>query len=177
MRRICVFCGSHSGNKPAYADLARETATAIVRAGFGIVYGGGSVGLMGVLADAALAAKGEVIGVIPQALSRSEIAHAGLTRLHVVASMHERKALMAESSDGFIALPGGFGTMDELCEVLSWRQLGIHDKPIGVLDYAGYFRHLLALFDSMVREGFLEPANQSLLVRAEGIEELLAAMF
>ncbi|MBV8148308.1 MAG: TIGR00730 family Rossman fold protein [Candidatus Eremiobacteraeota bacterium] len=176
-RRICVFCGSRTGDKPEYADLARRVAQTIVRAGFGIVYGGGSVGLMGVLADAALAAGGEVIGVIPEALSRTEIAHAGLTRLFIVGGMHERKALMAASSDGFVALPGGFGTMDELCEVLSWRQLGIHDKPIGILDYDGYFRHLSALFDSMVTEGFLEPAGRHLLVVSASIEGLLASMF
>jgi uncharacterized protein (TIGR00730 family) len=175
--RVCVFCGSRIGNKPEYAQLARSVAETIVRTGFGIVYGGGSVGLMGVLADAALAAGGEVIGVIPEALSRTEIAHAGLTRLYVVGGMHERKALMAESSDGFIALPGGFGTMDELCEVLSWRQLGIHDKPIGILDYRGYFRQLLALFDEMVVEGFLDPAGGQLFVVSHSIEDLLSKMF
>ena len=176
-RRICVFCGSRTGNRPPYADLARRAAETIVRSGFGMVYGGGSVGLMGVLADAALAAGGEVIGIIPKALARTEIAHAGLTRLHVVGNMHERKALMAQSSQGFIALPGGFGTMDELCEVLSWRQLGIHDKPIGILDFDGYFRNLTALFDSMVREGFLDPAGRRLVVVSESVDELLTEMF
>jgi len=176
-RRICIFCGSHKGRDPGYAAVASEAARTLVRAGFAIAYGGGSIGLMGVVADAALAAGGDVVGVIPEALSRSEIAHAGLTRLHVVGSMHERKAMMAELSDGFIALPGGFGTMDELCEILSWRQLGIHNKPIGVLDYDGYFRHLLALFDSMVNEGFLSPAHRALFVVSDRIETLLPQMY
>lgn len=156
--------------------MARDAARAIVAAGFGIVYGGGSIGLMGALADAALEAGGEVTGVIPEALAVAEVAHRGLTQLRVVASMHERKALMVELSDGFIALPGGFGTMDELCEVLSWRQLRIHDKPIGVLNHRGYFDPLLALFDSMVAEGFLTPAHRALLAEAPAIEPLLAAM-
>ncbi len=177
MTRICVFCGSNTGVQPGYARLAAEVARTLVSSGYGIVYGGGSIGLMGVLADAALAAGGDVTGVIPEALSRSEIAHVGLTRLHVVGSMHERKALMAQSSDAFIALPGGFGTMDEFCEVLSWRQLGIHDKPIGLLEYDGYFRHLTALFDAMVDEGFLAPANRRLFVQSESIETLLQLMF
>jgi uncharacterized protein (TIGR00730 family) len=176
-RRVCVFCGSRSGSRPEYAEMTRAVANAIVASGLGIVYGGGSVGLMGVLADAALAAGGEVIGVIPEALSRSEIAHAGLTRLFVVGGMHERKALMAQWSDGFIALPGGFGTMDELCEVLSWRQLEIHDKPVGILNYGGYFDDLSALFDAMVAKGFLESANRRLVIESETIDELLAKMF
>src|SRR5579862_4705973 len=133
MKRICVFCGSRNGRGDEYAGLATHVARTIVRAGYGIVYGGGSVGLMGILADAALECGGEVIGVIPRALATAEIAHEGLAQLHVVETMHERKAMMADFSDAFIALPGGFGTMDELCEALSWRQLGIHDKPIGVL--------------------------------------------
>lgn len=177
MKRICVFCGSRSGNNPAYAQIARDTASAIVRAGYGVVYGGGSVGLMGILADTALASGGEVIGVIPEALARTEIAHDNLYRLHIVQTMHERKALMNDVSDAFIALPGGFGTMDELCEVLSWRQLGIHDKPIGVLNQDGYYDTLLALFDSMVREGFLSEANRRLFVDAPEIDALLAILF
>jgi uncharacterized protein (TIGR00730 family) len=175
-RRICVFCGSSPGNGETYLHVARETALAIVRAGFGIVYGGGRVGLMGAVADAALAAGGEVIGVIPRALSQAEVAHHGVTRLHVVESMHERKALMAASSDAFIALPGGFGTMDEFCEILSWRQLGIHDKPIGLLDQDAYFSHLLGLFDGMVARGFLTPSHRQLFVAAPSIGELLDAM-
>jgi uncharacterized protein (TIGR00730 family) len=177
MKRICVFCGSHLGNDPAYAHMARQAAQEIVRAGYGIVYGGGSIGLMGVVADAALAAGGEVIGVIPHALARTELAHQGLTELHIVTTMHERKAMMDDASDAFITLPGGFGTMDELCEVLSWRQLRIHDKPIGLLNFRGYYDALLTLFDSMVREGFIGPHTRGLFTDAASIEELLAGMF
>lgn len=175
--RICVFCGSSPGYDAGYLTMAAEAATAIVRAGFGVVYGGGRIGLMGVVADAALAAGGEVVGVIPQALSRIEVEHTGLSALHVVGSMHERKALMAGSSVGFIALPGGFGTMDEFCEILSWRQLGIHDKPIGLLNYGGYYDRLLALFDDMVAKGFLSPAHRALFADAVSIGDLLAKMF
>src|SRR5215213_1585220 len=129
MRRVCVFCGSSGGIRPAYAAAARELGVAIVRRGLGLVTGGGRVGLMGVVADAALGAGGEVIGVIPQALAAKEVAHAGLTELHVVGSMHERKAMMAELSDAFVAMPGGFGTLEEFFEVLTWAQLGLHPKP------------------------------------------------
>jgi uncharacterized protein (TIGR00730 family) len=177
MKRICVFCGSHVGNDDSFARIAREAAEAIVRAGYGIVYGGGSIGLMGIVADAALACGGEVIGVIPQTLARTEIAHEGLTELHVVTTMHERKALMEDVSDAFIALPGGYGTMDEFCEVLTWRQLRIHDKPIGLLNYRGYYDALLALFDSMVREGFIGPHTRRLFTDADTIERLLTEMF
>ena len=157
--------------------MARQAAQEIVRAGYGIVYGGGSIGLMGVVADAALAAGGEVIGVIPHALARTELAHQGLTELHIVTTMHERKAMMDDASDAFSTLPGGFGTMDELCEVLSWRQLRIHDKPIGLLNFRGYYAALLTLFDSMVREGFIGPHTRGLFTDAASIEELLANMF
>jgi uncharacterized protein (TIGR00730 family) len=177
MKRICIFCGSHLGNNAGFATMAREAARTIVGAGYGIVYGGGSVGLMGIVADAALQAGGEVVGVIPQTLARTEIAHEGLTELHVVTTMHERKALMDDVSDAFIALPGGFGTMDEFCEVLSWRQLRIHDKPIGLLNYRGYYDALLALFDSMLRGGFIGPHTRALFSDAPTIEELLSAMF
>jgi len=177
MRRICVFCGSHAGNDPAYARVAREAARAIVAAGYGIVYGGGGIGLMTTVADAALESGGEVIGVIPHALARTEMAHQGLSELHVVTTMHERKAMMVDLSDAFIALPGGFGTMDEFCEVLSWRQLRIHDKPIGLLNFRGYYDALLALFDSMVREGFVGPHTRGLFIDAPAIDELLDEMF
>ncbi|MBV8067245.1 MAG: TIGR00730 family Rossman fold protein [Candidatus Eremiobacteraeota bacterium] len=177
MKRICVFCGSHVGNDPDYAGMARASALAIVRAGYGVVYGGGGIGLMAVVADTALAAGGEVIGVIPHALARTEMAHQGLTELHLVSTMHERKAMMEDLSDAFIALPGGFGTMDEFCEVLSWRQLRLHDKPIGLLNYRGYYDALLALFDSMVRQGFVGPHTRGLFIDARTIEELLAEMF
>ncbi len=177
MKRICVFCGSHTGNGNSYAQMARESTEKIVAAGYGIVYGGGSIGLMGIVADTALASGGEVTGVIPQALARTEIAHAGLTELHVVKTMHERKAIMDDASDGFIALPGGFGTMDEFCEVLSWRQLRIHDKPIGLLNYRGYYDALLSLFDHMVREGFIGPHTRRLFADADSIDKLLSEMF
>ncbi len=172
-RRICVFCGSSLGRDVSYATAARDVARVIVRAGYGIVYGGGRIGLMGVLADAALAAGGEVIGVIPRALSTAEVAHDGLTRLEIVESMHERKMRMADESHAFLALPGGFGTLDEVGDVLTWRQLGIHDKPIGLLNHRGYFDPLIALFDAMVAEGFVTPANRRLLVEAPTIETLL----
>lgn len=177
MKRICVFCGSHTGNDPAFARIARESAEAIVAAGYGVVYGGGGIGLMKIVADAALEAGGEVVGVIPHALARTEVAHRGLTRLHVVETMHERKALMNELSEAFVALPGGFGTMDEFCEALTWRELRIHDKPIGLLNALGYYDALLALFDSMVREGFIGPHTRALFLDAATIGELLAGMF
>ena len=176
MKRICIFCGSHAGSE-AYVATARHAAETIVGAGYGIVYGGGSIGLMGAVADAALACGGEVIGVIPEALARAEIAHEGLAELHVVKTMHERKALMNERSDAFVALPGGFGTMDEFCEVLSWRQLRIHDKPIGLLNHRGYYDALLALFDSMLVEGFIGPQTRRLFTDAGNVEELLRKMF
>jgi hypothetical protein len=157
--------------------MAGEVARAVVGAGFGVVYGGGSIGLMGIVADAALAAGADVIGIIPQALAEAEVAHAGLTQLHVVSSMHERKAMMVELSDAFVALPGGFGTMDEFCEVLTWRQLAIHDKPIGLLNFRGYYDSLLALFDSMVEQGFITVQTRGLFVNAPRIEELLHSMF
>jgi uncharacterized protein (TIGR00730 family) len=156
--------------------MAAAVAQAIVRAGYGVVYGGGSIGLMGIVADSALSAGGEVIGVIPEALALSEIAHEGLTQLYIVSTMHERKALMNELSDAFVALPGAFGTMDEFCEVLSWRQLTIHDKPIGLLNHRGFYDALLALFYSMVAQGFLTPATRNLFVTASEIDELLVKM-
>jgi uncharacterized protein (TIGR00730 family) len=172
-QRVGVFCGSQSGNDGRYIEITILTASRIVQRGCGIVYGGGRVGLMGVLADTALAAGGEVIGVIPEALAGKEIAHSGLTELHVVSSMHERKALMADLSDAFIALPGGFGTMDEFCEILTWAQLRIHDKPVGLLNTYGYYDHLIALFDTMGSEGFVTPRNRALVRSAGSIDELL----
>ena len=154
-----------------------QTAQTIVRAGYGIVYGGGSVGLMGIVADTALECGGEVIGVIPRALATAEIAHPNLAQLHIVETMHERKSLMNDLCDAFIALPGGFGTMDELCEALTWRQLGIHDKPIGLLNYRGYYDALLQLFDGMVTHGFLTPPNRALFVAADEIDDLLKQLF
>jgi uncharacterized protein (TIGR00730 family) len=173
MPRICVFCGAHDGRDGRYLDVARRTARAIVGAGYGLVYGGGRVGMMGALADAALGAGGEVVGVIPRTLAHREIAHEGISALHVVESMHERKALMADLSDAFVALPGGFGTMDEFHEALTWRQLRIHDKPIGLLNTGGYYDALLALFDHMVAEGLVRSDSRELFVTAPTIEELL----
>lgn len=175
-QRVGIFCGAHTGNGSAYAGIAAAVSQRIVERGYGIVYGGGRVGLMGVIADSALAAGGEVIGVIPEALATEEVAHGGLTQLHVVSTMHERKALMADLSDGFIALPGGFGTMDEFCEILTWAQLRIHNKPVGLLNSGGYYDELIALFDKMVREGFVTVRNRGLVRCAQTIDELLALM-
>jgi uncharacterized protein (TIGR00730 family) len=177
MGRLCIFCGAHEGNDGIYRGVATDAARAVVAAGYGIVYGGGRIGLMGAVADAGLEAGGEVIGVIPRALANSEIAHSGVSTLHVVDSMHERKALMVDLSDGFIALPGGFGTMDEFHEVLTWRQLHIHDKPIGLLNTGGYYDPLLMQYDVMEREGFLLARSRGLFVEAASIEELLRALF
>ena len=162
MRRVCVFCGSSMGAKPAYAEAARAMGTLIAQRGMGLVYGGGEVGLMGVIANAALAAGGEVIGVIPEALMRMEVGHPRLTELHVVATMHERKAMMAELSDGFIAMPGGIGTLEELFEIWTWGQLGIHPKPLGFLDVAGYYHTLHAFLDHMVAEGFVKDRHRAM---------------
>lgn len=162
-RRIGVFCGSHQGERPDYADAARELARELVRRDLGLVFGGGCVGLMGVLADAVLAAGGHAIGVIPHALVAREIAHRGVPDLRVVASMHERKALMADLSDAFIAMPGGFGTLEELCEVVTWTQLGLHRKRAGLLNVAGFYDPLLALFSQAAAAGFIQAANLELV--------------
>jgi hypothetical protein len=173
MRRICVFCGSSTGASPVYVEAARATGRALAGRGVGVVTGGGGVGLMGAVADAALAAGGEVVGVIPRALERRELAHPRLTALHVVGSMHERKALMAELADGFLALPGGMGTLEELAEILTWAQLGLHARPVGLLDVAGYFGPLVAFFDRAVAEGFLRPDHRRLLLVGREPGELL----
>jgi uncharacterized protein (TIGR00730 family) len=173
MRRICVFTGSNYGNRPEYRRSACELGEELARRGLGLVYGGASVGLMGTVADAALAHGGEVIGVIPRSLFKREVAHRGLTQLHEVGSMHERKALMADLADGFIALPGGYGTFDELFEIITWAQLGLHSKPIGLLDVAGYFAPLLALIAHASKEGFIPPGNTHLLLHAEDPVTLL----
>jgi uncharacterized protein (TIGR00730 family) len=173
MRRVCVFCGSRTGTAPVYADAARSLGAALVRRGLGLVYGAGNVGLMGVLADAALAQGGAVIGVIPKALVDRELAHAGLTQLHVVETMHQRKALMADLSGAFVALPGGYGTADEFFEILTWAQLGLHTKPIGLLNVAGFFDPLVAWADHCVREGFLRPQHRALLGVASEPDALL----
>jgi uncharacterized protein (TIGR00730 family) len=173
LRRVCVFCGSAAGTRPEYAAVARELGTTLAERGIGVVYGGASIGLMGVVAEAALAAGGEAIGVIPQALVDREVAHTGLSALHVVGSMHERKALMADLADAFVALPGGIGTLEELFEVYTWRQLGLHDKPIALLDVAGYWAGLAAFLDHAEGEGFLRAGHREALVHAAGVEALL----
>jgi uncharacterized protein (TIGR00730 family) len=164
MNSICVFCGSSPGNDPAYAEAAQRLGRTLAERGTKLVYGGGHVGLMGVVADAALAAGGEVIGVMPRSLVDREIGHNGLTKLHVVGSMHERKALMSELSDGFVALPGGNGTLEEFFEVLTWAQLGEHGKPCGLLNVAGYYDPLLKVFDRMVEKNFLGKAHRELVL-------------
>ncbi len=160
---VCVYCGSRSGLDPAYRAAARDVGTQIGRMGAQLVYGGGHAGLMGVVADAALAAGAPVVGVIPQALMARELGHAGITQLHVVETMHERKRMMAERSDAFVALPGGIGTLEELFEVWTWRQLGYHDKPLGLLNTAGYFDRLLAFLGETEAQGFVQPSQSRLL--------------
>jgi uncharacterized protein (TIGR00730 family) len=176
MKRMCVFCGSRTGAAAIYADAARCLGEALVRRGLELVFGGGHIGLMGVLADAVLAGGGKVIGVIPQALVDKELAHRGCTQLHVVKTMHERKAVMADLSDGFIALPGAFGTADEFFEILTWAQLGIHTKPAGLLNVAGFFSPLLSWLDLAAREGFLKAEHRSLIVEANDVVLLLSLL-
>ncbi len=171
-----MFCGSSEGARPAYAEVASELGTEVAERGIRLVYGGGKVGLMGAVADAALSAGGEVVGVIPKALLQKEIGHEGLTDLRVVGSMHERKTAMAELSDGFVALPGGYGTLEEFMEVLSWAQLSYHEKPCALLDVEGFFGPLLDLFDRAVKEGFVHPDHRSLVLAGEDPEGLLDAM-
>ena len=171
--RLCVFCGSSSGRSPAYAAAARAVGELFARRRIGLVYGGGNVGLMGIVADAARAAGGEVIGVIPRPLVDRELAHAGLTELHVVGSMHERKQRMHDLADGFVALPGGFGTLDELFEALTWAILGVHQKPCGLLDVDGFWAPLLRLVEQQVAEEFVQPRYAGLLLHASSAEELL----
>lgn len=174
--RICVFCGSNLGTRPAYRAATEQLASVLVQRGIELVYGGGNIGLMGVLADTMLAGGGKVIGVIPESLMAREVGHRGLTELRVVSSMHERKALMSDLSDAFIALPGGFGTFEEFCEIVTWSQLGIHAKPCGLLNVNGYYDPLLQLFDNAVRERFLHPDSRVLVLDADEPEALLEKM-
>lgn len=173
---VCVYCGSRSGQRSDYVAAARALANVLVDRDIGLVYGGASIGVMAAVADAVLARGGRVIGVIPQALLREEIAHAGLTELHVVGSMHERKAMMAEASDAFIALPGGIGTLEELFEIWTWTQLGLHDKPCGLLNVAGYFDRLIEFLDHSVAEGFLQARHRSILQVGRSPATLLDAL-
>jgi len=166
MKRVCVFAGSNTGVRAEYRTAAEELGRALVARGIGLVYGGGRVGLMGVLADAVLAANGEVTGVIPEALAVREVAHSGLTDLRIVSSMHERKALMADLSDGFIALPGGYGTFDEFCEILTWAQLGLHHKPCGILNANRYYDSFLKMLEHAEAEEFLKPEHRRMIIAA-----------
>ena len=175
MRSVCVFCGSRPGADGSYAEAARSLGTTLAERGVTLVYGGARVGLMGTLADAAMQAGGEVVGVMPRALVEREISHTGLTELHIVGSMHERKALMAELSEGFVALPGGSGTLEEFFEVLTWAHLGEHRKPCGLLNVSGYYDPLLALFEHMVEEGFLTEEHRAMVLVGFETTELLDA--
>ena len=176
MQRVCVFCGSSPGARQAYADATAEVARLLAGEGIGVVYGGGHVGLMGVLADTAMAAGGVVIGVMPQALVDREIGHTGISELRVVGSMHERKALMADLSDAFIALPGGAGTLEELFEVYTWAQLGLHDKPCGLLDVEDYFSGLVGFLDHAVDERFLREEHRAMLIVEREPRALIARL-
>jgi uncharacterized protein (TIGR00730 family) len=164
MKSLCVYCGSSTGVSPAYADAARTLARAMVDEGIGLVYGGGNIGLMGIIATEVLRLGGNATGVIPQALMEREIGHVDLTELHVVKDMHERKAMMAELADGFVAMPGGIGTLEELFEVFTWSQLGFHDKPIGLLNVDGFYDGLIGFLRHVVEQGFLKAAQAELLV-------------
>jgi uncharacterized protein (TIGR00730 family) len=176
VNRLAVYCGSASPSDPRYIECARDVGTALATRGIGIVYGGGRLGLMGAVADAALAAGGEVIGVIPQALVGLEVAHKGLSELHVVDTMHQRKQAFTDLSDGFLTLPGGTGTMDELWEALSWAQLGYHSKPVGLLNVGGYYDGIVAYWAMMQDVGFLRPQHRDLLISSNDLDDLLAQM-
>lgn len=176
MKRLAVYCGSATPADPVYLDTARAIGRTLAGRGIGIVYGGGRLGLMGVLADAALAAGGEVIGVIPRALVDAEVAHRGVTELRTVSGMHERKAAFTDLADGFVTIPGGTGTMDELWEALSWAQLGYHAKPVGLLNVAGYYDHLIAFWRTMAETGFLRAQHRDLLIVADDLDTLLDRM-
>lgn len=176
MKSITVFCGSNSGVRREYAEVAKSLARLLVEKNIRLVYGGGNIGLMGIIADEVMRNGGEVIGIIPDSLDRKEVGHRGLTELRVVSSMHERKAMMAELADGFIALPGGIGTFEEFFEILTWAQLGFHDKPCGILNVANYYDGLLALCDNAVAEGFLRPIHKQLILDDSDAVSLLAKM-
>ena len=176
VNRICVFCGSSTGFNRRYAEAARSLGRALVERGLGLVYGGGNIGLMGIIADAVMQNGGDVIGVIPEALVERELAHGEVTEMIVVRSMHERKAKMAELSNAFIALPGGYGTFEEFCEIITWAQLGMHRKPCGILNVDGYYDPLLTLFDRGVAEGFIKQTNRLLVIQETDPRALLEAL-
>jgi uncharacterized protein (TIGR00730 family) len=176
VKRIAIYCGSATPADPMFIEVARQVGRTLAERGIGVVYGGGRLGLMGAVADAALAAGGEVIGVIPRALVDAEVAHRGCTELRVVENMHERKALFTDLSDGFITLPGGVGTMDELWEAVSWAQLGYHEKPVGLLNVAGFYTGLIAFNAHMIATGFIRPQHSGILIVDDGLERLLSKM-
>ena len=175
MKRVCVFCGSSAGSRPEYRACAEELGAELTRRGIGLVFGGGNVGLMGAIADSVLQAGGEAIGVIPEHLMNREIGHKRLAKLHVVRSMHERKAMMADLSDAFVALPGGFGTLEEFCEVLTWSQLGLHEKPCGIVNVLGYYTPLLTMLDHAVDQRFLKAQNRGLVLARDTPADLMDA--
>ena len=174
--KIALYCGARLGNDPTYAELARYVARTLAHRGIGIVYGGGNIGLMGEIAEAAIQAGGEIIGIIPGSMVEEELAHHGITRLEIVSNMHQRKARIEELSDAFIALPGGYGTLDELFEIITWRQLKLHHKPIGLLNHQGFYDHLVAFIDKACQEGFVPAKNRDLLIVANDLETLLKKM-
>ena len=173
MRYLCVFCGSSLGRHPVFSEMAQRLGQALVQHGIGLVYGGGNIGLMAILANTVLQEKGTVIGVIPNHLAEKELLHPNLTTTHIVTTMHERKALMADLSSGFITLPGGFGTLEECCEMVTWSQLQLHRKPCGLLNCLGFFDDLLRFFDHQVRQGFVTPDNRALILEATHPDTLL----
>ena len=176
MNRICVFCGSKTGNSPLFLEAATELGRFLAERGLDLVYGGASIGLMGAVADSVMAGGGRVIGVIPEAMASKEVAHEGLTEMHVVSSMHERKSMMARLADAFVALPGGFGSFEELLEMITWAQLGIHRKPVGILNVSGYYDPLIQLFENAIEAGFIKPKNRQLFVIDQEADRLLQTL-
>lgn len=176
MRKVCVFCGASTGLSPKFAQITKDLGREIAQRGLELVYGAGRVGLMGVLADAALDAGGKVMGVIPESLVAKELAHRGLTELHVVKTMHERKAMMAERAEGFVALPGGYGTLDEFCEIITWSQLGFHKKPCAILNIDGYFDELIKFFDTAAKSKFISEQHRDMIIISKDPAEVLEKM-
>ena len=176
MNRICVFCGSKTGNSPLFLEAAIQLGRVLAERGLDLVDGGASIGLMGAVADSVLTGGGKVVGVIPEAMASKEVAHDGLTEMHVVSSMHERKSMMARLADAFVALPGGFGSFEELLEMITWAQLGIHRKPVGILNVAGYYDPLIQLFEGAIEAGFIKPRNRQLFVIEQEADRLLQTL-
>jgi len=173
MKQVCIFCGSYPGSKPVYVESAHQMGLGLAQRGLGLVYGGGCVGLMGAVADGTIAGGGKTVGVIPQSLVDRELAHKGLSEIHIVTSMHQRKAMMAEIADAFVAMPGGFGTLDELFEIITWAQLGFHHKPIALLNIDGYFDPMLTFIEHMAVEGFIKPEHRDALLVKNSVDTLL----